>query len=422
MSDAGAARQSREPDWLTVDEARSMILSRMRVLETESAPIVEALGRVLAESVESTISHPAWDNSAMDGYAVRSQDVASASSENPAVLRLIEDVPAGRFPTRSVGSGEAIKVMTGAPVPDGADGVTRLEYTEQSSDPDTIKIVDSGDAGRNIRRKGEDLEAGDRPLQAGTHLRPAEIGILAMMGRSEAVVYRRPKVGILSTGDEIADFDELALVEAGVKIMNSNSYALAAQVIETGGQPVLLGIARDNRESLEERLAAAAGCDALITSAGLAVGEHDYVKEVLDDSGMEFLFYRVRMRPGSPFTFGLLGEMPVFALPGNPVSAMVTFEVLVRPALKKMLGSPNPLRRWRKVTLAEPAASRGWLTHFYRAFLEPGEGDRWQARLTGPQGSGILSSMVLADALIRVPPDTQLPAGAEVEALFLREL
>ncbi len=422
MSDAGAARQPREPDWLTVDEARSMILSRMRVLETESVPIIEALGRVLAESVESTISHPAWDNSAMDGYAVRSQDVAGASSENPAVLRLIEDVPAGKFPTRSVGPGEATKVMTGAPVPDGADGVTRLEYTEQSSDRDTVKIVDSGDAGRNIRRKGEDLEAGDRPLQAGTHLRPAEIGILAMMGRPEALVYRRPKVGILSTGDEIADFDELALVEAGVKIMNSNSYALAAQVIETGGQPVLLGIARDNRESLEERLAAAAGCDALITSAGLAVGEHDYVKEVLDDSGMEFLFYRVRMRPGSPFTFGLLGEMPVFALPGNPVSAMVTFEVLVRPALKKMLGSPNPLRRWRKVTLAEPAASRGWLTHFYRAFLEPGEGDRWQARLTGPQGSGILSSMVLADALIRVPPDTQLPAGAEVEALFLREL
>ena len=416
-----AARQPREPDWLPVEEAASVILSRVSPVEAETVSVTEARGRVLAEEVESAISHPAWDNSAMDGYAVRSQDVSSASEDTPAVLRVIEDIPAGEFPSRAVGPGQAIKVMTGAPVPEGADGVTRVEYTRPGPEPDTIQVVESRDAGRNIRRKGEDMRVGDSPLAAGTVLRPAEVGVLAMLGQPTVSVYRKPRVGILSTGNELADFDELELVHAGKRIMNSNSYALAAQVEEAGAEPLLLGIARDDRDSLREHLERARDCDALITSAGLAVGEHDYVKEVLDDLGMEFLFYRVRMRPGSPFTFGLLNGSPVFALPGNPVSAMVTFEVLVRPALRKMLGRSDLQRPWNAVRLAEPVSTRGWLTHFYRARLERRQDGGWAARLTGPQGSGILTSMALADALIRIPPDADLSEGAEVEALMLRE-
>lgn len=418
----GPARQPRSADWFSVEEARATILERMGVLGTEQVSIVDALGRVLATEIESALAHPAWDNSAMDGYAVRDEDVAGASPERPAVLRVVEEIPAGAFPTRELGPGEAIKVMTGAAVPEGAEGVTRVEYTEPGPEPDTIRVVDGSDAGRNIRLAGEDLKVGERALAAGTRLGPAEIGVLAMVGRPVVRVYRRPRIGILATGDELADFDELGAAIAGQRIMNSNSYALAAQVREAGGVPELLGIARDDRESLRSHLEDARGCDALITSAGLAVGEHDYVKDVLDELGMEFLFYRVRMRPGSPFTFGTLDEMPVFALPGNPVSSMVTFEVLVRPALQKMTGHLELDRPRIRVRLAEPITSKKGLTHFNRAVLEPRADALPEARLTGPQGSGILSSMTAADALIIVPPDAdELPAGAELEAIPLRE-
>jgi len=415
------AAQPREPDWLSVDQALEIILSHTRELGREAVPLTEALDRVLAEDVESEVAHPAWDNAAMDGFAVRSADVTGATPEAPAVLRVIEEVAAGSFPKRVLGPGEATRVMTGAAVPEGADGVTRIEFTEPGSEPGTIKVLQASDAGRNIRPAGEDLRRGDRPLQAGTLIRPAEIGVLAMLGLQQLPVRRRPSVGILSTGDELADFDELAEVKAGRRIMNSNSYALYAQVVESGGDPALLGIARDNRDSLRSHLQAAVGCDALITSAGLAVGDHDYVKEILDELGMRFLFYRVKMRPGSPFTFGLLGETPVFALPGNPVSAMVTFEVLVRPALRKMMGLARYDRPWRRVRLAEPVSVKGRLTHFYRAVLEREAGGGLAARLTGPQGSGILTSMADADALLRVPPDSQLPAGTELDAIILRE-
>ncbi len=417
------ARQPRAPDWLTVEKAREIISSRITVMGHETVPLAEALGRTLAGDLKSPISHPAWDNSAMDGYAVRSQDIAGASREEPVVLTVVEDVPAGGFPTRSLGAGVAIKVMTGAPIPEGADGVTRVEFTQAGPERNTIRVLNESDAGRNIRRKGEDIVVADRALTDGTLIGPAEIGVLAMLGQPRVSVYRRPRVAILSTGDELADFDELTLVLEGRRIMNSNSYALAAQVRETGGEPVVLGIARDNRRSLREHLDAAADCDAVLTSAGLAVGEHDYVKEVLNDLGMEFLFYRVKMRPGSPFTFGVLQGAPVFALPGNPVSAMVTFEVLVRPALRAMTGLKDLDRPRRRVRLAEPITSQPGLTHFLRVVLEPLDGGTWSARLTGPQGSGILTSMAAADALLVVPEESEhLPAGAELEAIVIRDV
>jgi molybdopterin molybdotransferase len=416
-----SARRQREPDWLPVDRAREIILSRVPVLGNEAVRLTEALGRVLAADVESAVTHPAWDNSAMDGFAVLSRDVVSATRKRPVTLKVVDEVPAGSFPTRSVGPGEAVRVMTGAPVPTGADGVTRLEHTKPGPKPGTILVFDGGDAGRNIRRRGEDLKVGARPLKAGTLVRSAEIGVLAMLGQPSAPVACRPRVGILATGNELADFDELPLVHAGRRIMNSNSYALAAQVLEVGGEPEMLGIARDEPESTRRRLESASGCDALITSAGVAVGDHDYVKDALDDLGMEFLFYRVKMRPGSPFTFGMMNDVPVFALPGNPVSAMVTFEVLVRPALRKMEGLLEYDRPTRRVRLAEPITTKGPLTHFYRATLEQDGKGGWSARLTGPQGSGILTSMTQADALVRIPADSALPPGSEVEAIVLRE-
>ncbi len=415
------ARQPRGPDWLSVDDAGATILGQIQQLGRQEIPLSEALGRVLADEPESSVFHPAWDNSAMDGYAVRSEDVATASQERPVVLRVTEEVAAGSFPTREVGPGEAIKVMTGAAVPRGAEGVTRVEYTEPGQEPGTIRVLEGRDSGRNIRRKGEDVKVGDRPLTIGTILRPAEIGVLAMLGHPTVWVSTRPRVGILATGDELADFDQLDLVQAGQRIMNSNSYALAAQVTQAGAEPKQLGIAGDNRASLREHLEGSADCDALITSAGLAVGDHDYVKEVLDDLGMKFLFYRVKMRPGSPFTFGLLGAIPVFALPGNPVSAMVTFELLVRPALRKMLGLQPYDRTYRRVKLAEAVTTGGRLTHFYRAVVKRGDDGTLLARLTGPQGSGILTSMSRANALLRVPPDSELPAGSEIDAIFFRE-
>lgn len=417
------ARQPRAADWLTVEEARSVILERIAPLPAENVALLDAAGRVLAADVESAVAHPAWDNSAMDGYAVRSADISGASAAHPATLRVVEDVPAGGFPERSVGPGEAIKVMTGAPIPEGADGVTRVEYTEPGPEPGSIRVLDGSDAGRHIRKKGEDLQVGERPLRQGQLIGPAEIGVLAMLGQSMVRVHRRPRIAILATGDELADLNEVALVRRGRRIMNSNSYALAAQLADAGAEPVLLGIARDDRESLREHLEAARGCDALVTSAGLAVGEHDYVKEVLDDMGIEFLFYRVKMRPGSPFTFGLLERMPVFALPGNPVSSMVTFEVLVRPAIYRMTGRGSTGRTPIRVRLAEPISSKKGLTHFYRAVLEKIAEGGWRARLTGPQGSGILTSMAAADALLIIPAEAEeTPGGAMLDAIPLREL
>ncbi len=231
-SGSGRARQPRKPDWLSFEEARDIILSRVSRLGHERVLLTDAPGRVLAADVESAVTHPAWDNSAMDGFAVLSRDVAPATRERPVVLEVIEEVAAGDFPKLSVGPGEAIRVMTGAAVPGGADGVTRLEHTGPGPKPGTVSVFEGSDAGRNIRRRGEDLKVGARPLSAGTLIRPAEIGVLAMLGQPSVPVYQKPTVGILSTGNELADFDELELVHAGKRIMNSNSYALAAQVIE----------------------------------------------------------------------------------------------------------------------------------------------------------------------------------------------
>lgn len=422
MNDGSTMRENleREADWLTVRQALGRILNAVRPLGAERVPLLESLGRTLAENVFSPIDQPPWDNSAMDGYAVLGVDIASASEATPVELDVIEDVPAGSFPTRSVEPGTAIRVMTGAPVPVGADSVVRVEHTEELDGGARIRVRRGRDAGRNIRQRGEDLRAGDPVLGAGTALRAAELGILATVGRPQVAVTRRPRVAILSNGDELAELDHFDEVRAGRRIVNSNSYSLAGAVIAAGGEPVLLGIARDDRASIREHLEAGREADVLITTAGAAVGEHDLMKGVLEELGYALGFWRVKMKPGSPFSFGHLGNQPVFGLPGNPVSALVTFEVLVRPALRRMLGRRAVHTPTFRVKAAEPIHTRHRKTQFLRAVLEGDGRGGWLARLTGPQGSGILSSMIRADALLIVPPGPEpVPEGAELAAIEL---
>jgi len=414
----------RPADWLTAHDALERILATLRPLPPERVALPDALGRVLAETVVSPIDQPSWTNSGMDGYACRARDVAGASGASPRVLRVIEEVPAGAFPTRAIAAGEAVRLMTGAPVPDGADSVVRLEHTEPRG-TGLIAVLRDHDAGRNLRARGEDLRAGEAVLEPGHVLRPAEIGVLASVGRAEVAVNRRARVAILSNGDELVDLDAFDEVLAGRRIVTSNSYSLAAAVGAAGGEPVVLGIARDTRESLREHLARAAGADALVTTAGASVGDHDLMKEVLEELGYRIDFWRVKVQPGSPFSFGQLGgaaPVPVFGLPGNPVSALVTFELFVHPALRKLHGRRAVYPATIRVRAAERIESRGGLMRFLRATLSPDGAGGWLARLTGPQGSGILTSVARADALLVVPLETEVvEPGTELLALPLRD-
>ena len=410
---------TRPADWVSLTEALDIILPVIQASNAESVDLTDALHRTLAEDVRSPIDHPPWDNSAMDGYAVIASDVQGATRENPARLQLIEKVPAGGFPSLRVTEGTTIRIMTGAPIPDGADSVVRVEHTETGGD-DVVIVFNDTDAKRNIRPRGEDVRTGDVVVSQGTVLRPAEIGFLATAGAAKLAVRRKPRVAILSTGDELADIDQFDEVRAGRKIVNSNSYALAAAVHSTGGDPIALGIARDERESLLTKLREGLQADMLVTSAGASVGEHDLVKDVLEELGMQTAFWRVRVRPGSPFSFGRIGNVPVFGLPGNPVSALVTFELFVKPAIRRALGQRALYSPTLRVRVAEQINTKGALTHFLRARLTRDADGTWLAKLTGPQGSGMISSMAQADALLVVPEATDvIEAGEEADVIRL---
>lgn len=417
----GASR--REPDWLGVPDALERILTAAVPTEIETVPLDEAAQRVLAHSARASLAHPPWDNSAMDGFAVRSSDVRGASSHRPVRLRVVGDVPAGGFPSRPLGPGEAMRIMTGAPLPDGADGVIRLEHTSawgRAEQPSEVDVVRDDDAGRNVRRRGEDYDAGDLLVEAGALLTPARVGLMSAIGLREIGVRRRPLVALLATGDELAGPDAFDEVRAGRRIADSNTPALAAAVQAAGGLARPLGIARDDTSDIGARLADARDADVLLTTAGASVGDHDVVKDALAAAGFELDFWRVRMRPGSPFSFGRIGRTLVFGLPGNPVSALVTFHVLVAPALRALLGRPDVHSPVRRVVTGEAMPARGGLTHFLRVRLEHAAEGAERARLTGAQGSGILTSMSRADALLVVPEDTDgLPAGAAAQAIPL---
>lgn len=404
---------------LTADEAARRIVGTLQPLPDETIPLRDALGRVLAERVQSPITLPHWDNSAMDGYAVRSSDVAHASAERPVRLEIIEHVAAGGFPSRAVGPGEATRIFTGAPVPDGADSVVRQEDTEPDGNV-RVTVLAGRDAGRNIRRRGEDLREDDVVATPGTELGPAQLGVLASIAHGTVRVHRRPRVAVLASGDEIVDLDRADEVLAGRKIASSNTYTVRANVVRAGGEPLELGIAADTATSLRTHLGRATDADLLVTTGGVSVGAHDLMRTTLEELGAEMDFWRVRMRPGAPLGFGRLGTTPWLGLPGNPVSAMVTFELFVRPAIRRLAGHPRLFRRATPVVVAEPIHLGTPLRHFLRVVVSQGADGPLQARLTGAQGSGILTSMVQANALLVVPEDRQsIEPGETLSALLL---
>lgn len=397
---------------LTVEEALDQILSRVEPLGVELVDVMAALGRVLAEPVVSRRELPPWPNSAMDGYAIRSADTRGA----PADLAVVGRIVAGAVPPRALGPGEAMRIFTGAPLPEGADAVVPQEDVEAAGG--RVVVSRRVEPGAFVRPAGEDVRAGDRVVGPGHVVGAAEIGLLATLGYTRVRVHRRPRVAILSTGNELAD---LGAEPGPGQIPNTNTYSLMAQVVEAGGEPVNLGVVPDRLESLVERLRWGLAADVLVSSAGVSVGELDLVREALTQCGAELHLWQVAMRPGKPITFGSLEGRPVFGLPGNPVSAMVTFELFVRPALRRMQGcrAVERPRIWARAldAIANPGGRRGYL----RVTLAREDGG-YGARLTGDQGSGILRSMVLADGLAVVPPGTTVVAGARVEVIVLRAL
>jgi molybdopterin molybdotransferase len=399
---------------LTVEEALEKILARIQPLGTEKVSLLDALGRVIAEDIDTPRDIPPLDNSGMDGYAVRWEDVGKASPDRPVRLDVTEDLPAGFMATRPVGKGEAIRIMTGAPIPAGGDTVVPVEETRKEGSGVLIfKVVEKGDC---IRKAGEDVKRGDRVIWAGDPVRPAEVGMLASVKRSFVSVYQRPQVAILCTGDELVDVDE-ELVDP--KIVSSNSYTLAAQVRDCGAIPIQLGIARDRKEDIEAKLRQGLRADVLISSAGVSVGDYDFVKEVLLDLGVEMVFWKVAMKPGKPLAFGALAGKPVFGLPGNPVSSMVSFEQFVRPSLLKIMGHRRLTRPVIEAILKEDIRKEPGRRHFIRASVSF-ERDHYFVTTTGDQGSGILRSMVKANGLVIISEDqATVKAGEKVKVQLL---
>jgi len=409
---------------LSVEQALEQILGHVDVLEEEEKPILGCLGQVLAEDIYSAINIPPLDNSAMDGYAVRSEDTNGASPQSPRFLRVIDTVTPGSTSRYEVEPGTAIRIMTGAPIPKGADAVVRFENTDEAQHKESsgkVGILCKVNAGLDIRRAGEDITKGSMVLSKGTVLRPSEIGVLASLGHSRVRVIRRPVVTILATGDEIVDINQ-PLPEA--KIYNSNTYSVAALVLRYGGIPRILGIASDSEDSLMAKLHRGQDADMLITTGGVSFGDYDVVKDVLLKEG-KIVFWRVRLRPGKPLAFGIVKgtnatrNIPYLGLPGNPVSTMVTFEVFVRPAILKMMGRKNLTKPTVEAIVEEPIVNEDGRRVFARAIVER-RGEQYFARPTGPQGSGILTSMTLANGLAIVPEDKpEVKAGDRVQVMML---
>lgn len=419
MTATGAAARTS----LTVDEARATVAAELEPLASEIVKLDAALHRVLARDIVSPVSLPPWDNSSMDGYAVRAEDVARASVDAPIGLPVTQTIAAGAAARHALAPGTAIRIMTGAPIPAGADTVIRVEDTDRGEE--RVMIHDARDAGRNVRSRGEDLREGDVALAAGTVIGAPQLGVLASIGAREVPVHRRPLVAVLATGDELVDVDAFADVMAGRRIVSSNSYTLRAAVTVAGAEVLDLGICPDDRNALRARLEAArdARCDLMLTSGGVSVGAFDFTRDVLASLGATMHFWRVRIRPGGPLGFGRLGATSWLGLPGNPVSALVTFELFGRPAIRRLRGERAIFPRPITVVLDEEVTIGAPLTHFLRAVVFSTAEGTLRARLTGPQGSGLLTSMARADALLIVPLEQfgrgPLPAGTPLRAIPL---
>jgi molybdopterin molybdotransferase len=403
----------------SVEEALEIVLSRVSTLPSASVPLLSSLGCVLAEQIISDIDNPPFDNSAVDGYAVRAGDVASASNDNPVTLELEGEVSAGDQAGLSVGAGECIRVMTGAPMPAGADAMVMREDAEPRGR--TISIRASAQPGDHVRRAGEDFHRGDVVLAAGARIGAAEIGMLAAVGKAEVSVYRRPRVAVFSTGDELVD---ISFTPGNGQIRDSNRYALEALVHEAGGEVTLSRRLPDDLDATVRAFSLAAGLgeedavDVIVTSGGVSVGDRDFVKPALEKLGTLEL-WRVSMKPGKPLAFGRIENTYFLGLPGNPISTMVTFELFVRPLLRKLAGHSDLFRRRVRAELLDEVSHAPGRREYVRCRLTEREG-RIVALPTGAQGSGILSSMLGANALLIVPEHSSgLAAGDVAEALLL---
>jgi molybdopterin molybdotransferase len=400
---------------LSVDEARKEVLESMERLGTVEVSLEDMLGYCLAVEVNAHDNIPPFDNSAMDGYAVRAEDIVGASERKAVVLAVLGDLPAGHAPEVSVGEKQSIRIMTGAPLPGGADTVVPVESTRV--DGETVHILEELPRGSHVRMAGEDVKAGETVLVPGTLLGPAEVGMLASLGYGRVSCYRRAVAGIISTGDELVSVDDELLPG---KIRDSNSYTIAGMVREAGGEPLRLGSVADDAHALERIILDHLDrVDLLITSGGVSVGDYDMVKDVLGKLG-EMNFWKVSMRPGKPQAFGHIGGKPLFGLPGNPVSVMVSFEQFVRPAILKMMGRKDLFRPHVTAVLDTPLGRKQGRAEFIRVIVQWREG-RYHARVTGPQGSGILKSMVIGNGLAILPGEVgRLQAGEEITVQLLR--
>ena len=400
---------------LPVEEARARILANFRPLEPETIPILDGLDRVLAEDVYSDMDIPPLTNTAMDGYAVRSADTAGASETHPVRLKIVADLAAGYVLDRPVQAGEAVRIMTGAPMPEGADAVAPFEQVEVEGDE--VILFKPYPQWKNVRHAGEDVRKGQLVLPRGKVLRAQEIGMLAALGHPTVQVHRRPRVAVLSTGDEVIEVTDPW--QPG-KIRDANGYSVSALILKYGGEPVRLGIAPDTIEALTEKMREALdlGVDFILTSGGVSMGDFDVVKKVLASEG-EMHFWRARMKPGKPMAFGEIQGVPLLGLPGNPVSSMISFELFARPAILTMLGKKKLEKPVIDAILAEPVKRKDNRRHYLRVWLEEKDGQTY-AHLTGDQGSGILLSMVQADGLAIIPEElNSTPPDFPVKVMIL---
>ncbi len=402
---------------ISVDEAQEKILSQIPRMPAESLFLSASLGRTLASDMVSSVDHPPWNASAMDGYAVVGADTDGASQNSPVKLTVVEEVRAGQMPNKKVGRGEAAKVMTGAPIPEGADAVVKIEEVKRSGRE--VTLFDQVQVGAFIRKKGEAVSAGELILKQGLFIRPFEISMIASMGIVQISVYQQPRVAILATGDELADLHETRKPD---QIYNSNSYGLAAQVVDAGGIPMMLGIAKDKKTDLMEKIARGQCADFMVISGGVSVGDYDFVKEVMEEIGAKMAFWKVAMKPGRPLAFGTLSGKPLFGLPGNPVSSLVTFEQFVRPALLFASGRDRLYRPVISAILEDTVEKHRGLRAFLRGIVSTRDG-KFFVRTTGDQDSGILLSLVKASALIILPEEAErVVAGTEVSIQLLSDM
>ena len=405
---------------LPVKDALERILSSFQTLPKTYIPLDRTVGRILAEDIKSNSALPPFDNSSMDGFALLASDVTQAGATTPIILGVVDDIPAGKMPTKHLSAGEAARIMTGAPLPIGADAVVPVEETDFNNRapgtalPEEVKIFKAANLGANIRKRGDDIESGASILPRGQRLRAQDLGMLAMLGIAEVPVYRKPRIALLSSGDELTPIGET--LTAG-KIYDVNSYTLSAMLESAGCEIIPLGVAEDTPESVRAALEKAKDADLILSSAGVSMGSFDYIKAIIEAEG-NLNFWRINMRPGKPLTFGNYQNIPFIGLAGNPVSAFIGFMVFVQPVIKKMLGYTEQTESRVRVRLAEPLQSDG-RESYLRAIIYR-ENNQLYAKLTGHQGSGNLFSMVQANALLIIPAGVKsLPAETEIDAWLL---